>query len=309
MKRDSWLLLLYGLPTRRNAERVNLWRKLKKFGAIHLETSGYVLPDEPAQYERFQWLGKQIQDAGGQTTLMRVVEIDGLSSEEVVAMFNEARAVEYREMGAACKAALTRYRKGRESELAAELERQKRRFKDLQGIDYFDSPAAHDAQMLLRRVEKALTPQKGNLAARKLEARHFIGKTWLTRPRPGIDRAGSGWLIRQFIDPTAKFIFDTDPRKHPDALAFDMADVEFTHHGDDCTFETLVKRFGITDQGVSKIAEMVHDADLEDDKFHRCECFGINAVLSGWSRGGMSDDELLNKGIECFEGLYREIAQ
>jgi hypothetical protein len=98
-----------------------------------------------------------------------------------------------------------------------------------------------------------------------------------------------------------------DPRKHPEALPFDMADVEFSHHGEDCTFETLVKRFRITDKAVLTMAEMVHDADLGDDKFHHCECIGINCVLAGWARAGLHDRELLAKGIECFEGLYQQI--
>ena len=98
-----------------------------------------------------------------------------------------------------------------------------------------------------------------------------------------------------------------EPSKYPSALPFDMAGVEFSHQGEDCTFETLVKRFGIRDDAVLVIAEMVHDADLEDEKFSRCECIGINAVLSGWARSDMKDSELLAKGIECFEGLYREL--
>src|SRR5947207_8126604 len=90
--RNTWLLLLYALPTRQNTERVNLWRKLKKFGAVALQTSGYVLPDDPAQFERLQWLSKEIRDAGGEATLIRVAEIDGVSNQAVVGMFNEARA-------------------------------------------------------------------------------------------------------------------------------------------------------------------------------------------------------------------------
>ena len=129
----------------------------------------------------------------------------------------------------------------------------------------------------------------------------------MTRPRPGIDRAGTAWLIRRFIDPKAKFVFGTEPSRHPKALPFDMADVEFSHHGEDCTFETMVKRFGIGDRAVKKMAEMVHDADLEDGKFERHECEGINAVLGGWARNGLSDGELLAKGMECFEGLYRSL--
>ena len=93
--------------------------------------------------------------------------------------------------------------------------------------------------------------------------------------------------------------------KHSQAIPFDMADVEFSHHEDDCTFETLVKRFGIEDKAVLKIAEMVHDADLEDGRYQRTECIGINCVLTGWAKSSMTDAELLAKGIECFEGLYQ----
>src|SRR5437879_11164016 len=75
MKSERWLLLLYGLPTKRNSARVSLWRKLRKFGAVQLKTSAYLLPDQPVNYERFQWLAKQIEDAGGDATLIRVEEI------------------------------------------------------------------------------------------------------------------------------------------------------------------------------------------------------------------------------------------
>src|SRR5216117_141763 len=138
-----------------------------------------------------------------------------------------------------------------------------------------------------------------------LAAKKFAGKTWLTRPRPEIDRVGSAWLIRKFIDPKAKFIFSTDPAIHRDAIPYDMFEVEFSHHGDDCTFETLVKRFGIADKAVLKIAEMVHDTDLEDGKFQTIECVGLNVVLGGWARTRIQDAELLAKGMDCFEGLYR----
>jgi hypothetical protein len=159
--------------------------------------------------------------------------------------------------------------------------------------------------MLLQRVERLLAPRKTGASPPKLDAGKFVGKTWLTRPRPGIDRAGSAWLIRRFIDLKARFVFGMDPAKHPQALPFDIADAEFSHHEDDCTFEILVKRFGISDKTVLEIAEMVHDADLEDGKFQRSECVGINCVLTGWASSRLSDQELLAKGIECFEGLYQ----
>jgi hypothetical protein len=302
---STWLLLLYALPARQNTERVNLWRRFKRFGAVALKTSGYVLPDNPAQFERLQWLSKQVQDAGGETALIRVAEIVGMSNKEVVSLFNEARAAEYKELAATCQEALDRYTKSGDAELSAVLQRQQRRFREIREIDYFNSPGVHDAQVALQQVEKVLVPQKGANATRKLDPSEFTGKTWLTRPSPGIDRAGSAWLIRRFIDAKAKFVFDMDLAKHPKAIPFDMADVEFSHHADECTFETLVKRFGIGDKAVLRIAEMVHDADLEDQKFGRYECIGINCVLTGWARTGMRDEELLAKGTGCFEGLYQ----
>ena len=303
--RRAWLLLLYALPTQQNTERVNLWRRLKRFGAVALQTSGYVLPDDPTQFERFQWLSKQIRDAGGEATLIRVAEIDGMSNEAVAGMFNDARAAEYKELAAACRETLNEKRKG--EELVTEIAKHQRRFQEIRAVDYFDSPAAHDARMMLQRAEKALARGPSGAPARRVDPKEFVGKLWLTRPRPGIDRAGSAWLIRKFIDAKARFVFAPQPSAHPKAIPFDMADVEFSHHGEDCTFETLVKRLGITDKAVQRMAEMVHDADLEDGKFNHCECIGINCVLSGWARTEMKDSELLAKGIECFEGLYREL--
>ncbi len=220
-------------------------------------------------------------------------------------MFNEARAADYRELAAACQDTLARHRKKNAPELASEFAKLKQRFRDIKKIDYFNAPAALTAQMWLDQMEKALAPKQGVVAAQKLDPRQFVGKVWLTRPRPGIDRAGSAWLLRKFIDPKAEFVFDIEPAKQPHAVPFDMADVEFSHHGDDCTFETFVKRFEVADKAVLRMAEMVHDADLEDQKFQRCECIGINAVLTGWARTSMSDSELLEKGIACFEGLYQ----
>ena len=302
-----WLLLLYALPTQRNAERVNLWRKLKKFGAVQLQSSGYLLPNTPPHVERFQWLVNQIRDAGGDATLIRFAKMDGVSNQEIIGMFNQARATDYKQLAAACQGALSRRSKRKSAKPATELAKLRQRFSEIRQIDYFDSPQAHDAQMMLRRLEKAAVGPKGASPAQKLRASDYVGKTWLTRPRPGIDRAGSAWLIRRFIDPKVVFIFDMDLASHPDALPFDMAETGFSHRGEDCTFETLVKTFGIKEPAVRQIAEMVHDADLEDGKFKRCECIGINNVLSGWAKSSMTDAELLTKGMDCFEGLYRSL--
>jgi hypothetical protein len=153
----------------------------------------------------------------------------------------------------------------------------------------------------LRKLEGPELEAKTQL---KLEARDFRGKVWLTRPRPEIDRVGSAWLIRKFIDPKAKFVFGYNRAPSRRVLTFDMLGGDFSHDGDDCTFETFIRRFGIQDKAARKIAEMVHDADLDDDKFQRNECIGIDRILKGWAKQGLPDKEILRRGSECFDALY-----
>jgi hypothetical protein len=78
----------------------------------------------------------------------------------------------------------------------------------------------------------------------------------------------------------------------------------FGHRGEDCTFETLQKDFRIRDAKVKVISEIIHDADLADEKFGRKEGIGVDEVLKGWARQGIPDDKLLERGMELIEGLY-----
>ena len=94
------------------------------------------------------------------------------------------------------------------------------------------------------------------------------------------------------------------PSPGGEVIHFDMVDAEFSHHGDRCTFEMLLERFAIDDKALRRIGEMIHDADLEDAKYQRTECIGIDRVLKGWGKSGMRDEEILAHGFECFDGLY-----
>ena len=296
----SWLLLLFSLPTNRNTERVAVWRRLKKMGAVQIKTSTYLLPDEPAQYEQFQWLAQQIRDYGGDSTLVRAQEIEGLTKEKVIAMFNDARAKDYGELRKSLQGFITRRKKMDAEESAPELERLTRQFREIRAIDFFDSARGHDIAMLLRRAE-------GPKRSRQLEildVKQYQGKTWLTRPRPEIDRVGSAWLISKFIDRKPKFVFASSAEAFPNAIPFDMLDAEFSHHGNCCTFETLIRRFAISDKSLAKIGEMIHDADLDDARFQRVEAVGIDRVLKGWAKQELSDQEILRRGFECFDALY-----
>ena len=299
MDQIPWLLLLYSLPTKRNTERVAVWRRFKKIGALQLTTSTYLLPDQPTHHEHFQWLAKLIRDSGGEATLIRVREIEGLSNEKLVEMFDDARDREYAVLSKALRA-LERSKKARAND-ADELDRLTRQFRAIRGTDFFESTRGQEIEIRLRKIEE-MSQAKG--AFPKIDPASYRGRTWLTRPRPEIDRVGSAWLIRKFIDPEAQFGFGRHVSAEPGAVSFDMLEAEFSHVGEDCTFETLTKRFVIRDKAVQKIGEMIHDADLEDDKFQRTECVGIDRILKGCAKEGLPYEEILRRGFECFDALY-----
>jgi hypothetical protein len=296
----SWLLLLFSLPTNRNTERVAVWRRLKKMGAVQIKTSTYLLPDEPTQYEQFQWLAQQIREYGGDSTLVRAQEIEGLTKERVIAMFNDALAKNYGELRKSLQSFITRRKKMDAEEAVSELERLTRQFREVRAVDFFDSPRGHDVAMLLRRAEGP----KRSRQLETLDVKQYQGKIWLTRPHPEIDRVGSAWLIARFIDRKPKFVFAPTADAIAGAIPFDMLDAQFSHHGNYCTFETLIRRFAISNKSLVKIGEMIHDADLDDARFQRVEAIGIDRVLKGWAKEGLPDEEILRRGFECFDALY-----
>jgi hypothetical protein len=127
---------------------------------------------------------------------------------------------------------------------------------------------------------------------------------WATRAGVHIDRAACAWLLRRFVDPDATFVFVDDPAEVPmDATAFDMRGVELGHHGRDCSFETILRRYQLDDPVLWKLAELVHEADLDDERFDVPEARGLDVVLRGLSM--VADDaRVLEVSKPLFDGLY-----
>src|SRR5919198_3105774 len=298
-----WLLLMFSLPTKQASGRVEVWRKLKKYGALPLRTSGYLLPNTPENQERFEWLAAAIRKYKGQASVVEVRAIDDLPPDRLKEKFIEARSRDYQELIGDLK---KRARKVKHEPGA--VARFRRRLQEIVAIDFFNSPLRSRAEALLESAD-SIGQSKAIPTSGGRTRKEYLDRSWVTRPRPGIDRVSSAWLIRRFIDPNAQFMFANDPQQHPDALPFDMFQGSgFGHRGDDCTFETLRKEFAIRDPKVEAIAEIIHDADLADEKFGRSEGLGLDRVLVGWAQQGVSDDELLRRGMELIEGLYRSIA-
>ena len=129
---------------------------------------------------------------------------------------------------------------------------------------------------------------------------------WVTRPQPHIDRTACAWLIRRFIDPEADFAFAPDPEsaKALGGTPFDMRGVELGHHEGGCSFETVLRRYKLTDPALHEIAAMVHDADLDDDKFRSPEAAGLDALVRGLGLVTPDDQELLRFTHRVYDGLY-----
>jgi hypothetical protein len=127
---------------------------------------------------------------------------------------------------------------------------------------------------------------------------------WATRAHCHVDRAACAWLIRRFIDPEAEFVFVDDPSEVPgDATSFDMRGAELGHHGGDCSFETFLRRYKLDDPVLREIGKIVHEADLDDERYDAPEAPGLDVLLRGLSMT-QEDEQLLAITAPLFDALY-----
>jgi hypothetical protein len=310
-----WLLMVHQLPSEPSSVRVRTWRQLQELGAVSIKQAVYVLPDSPPARDAFMRVRADIASAGGQASVFASGSLDGGADEALVEAFRGSRERDYATMvreGERTLRTLAGSRKRSGTQTAAarlRLQQLRERLGEVERLDFFGASGRDRVVAILRQLASAVgteSGQSGSGPARRPELIGYRGRLWVTRPRPGIDRLASAWLIRRFIDPAARFDFVTDHRKAPaNALPFDMSEVEFSHQGDHCTFETLCERFGIQDRGVGRIAAIVHDLDLKDDRFGSPETPTIGGLIQGLQRANSDDQVLLDRGMALFEALYR----
>lgn len=128
---------------------------------------------------------------------------------------------------------------------------------------------------------------------------------WATRRGCHVDRTACIWLVRSFVDGDASFSFFDDPAQAPEGAAlFDVLGARLSHHGEDCSFETFLKEYELVDPILWEIAEIVHDADLMDEKYGRAESEGLDAIVRGMQLSTAHDHELTWHTDVVFDGLY-----
>jgi hypothetical protein len=277
----------------------------------------YALPDRPDTREDFEWLKTEVKAAGGDASVFAADNVDAWSDDALVEEFRRARQDVYEELGRDAEQALKRAASARRPKgtrapaLRRLLEIFRERLVAAEKIDFFGSAGRDRVLTLLGQLEEHIggtrrQPAPSGTADPSGRKALFQGRVWITRPRPGVDRMASAWLIRLFIDREARFGFATDREAVPDhGVPFDMFGVEFSHQGDGCTFETLCSVFGVAGPALSRIAAIVHDLDLKDDRFGAPECSTVGAMIEGLQLAHQNDDALLEHGMMLFDSLYR----
>jgi len=307
-----WLLLVHQLPPTPSNLRVRTWRRLQELGAVAVKQSVYVLPDNPESREDFEWLKVEIEGSGGEASVYSAEHVDAAAEAALIEEFRRARQLAYSELASELqrlhRAGQSRQPAGRRRDLA----RYRQRFAAVERIDFFGSAGRDRVVALLAEIEAASSAgdkKSKTQRAHDGSTQDYAGRLWVTRPRPGVDRMASAWLIRRFIDAAARFGFLTDVDAAPaNAVPFDMFGAGFGHQGDRCTFETLQARFAIRDAAVTRLATIVHDLDLKDGKFGAPEATTVGATIDGLQLSCADDERLLEHGMVMFEALYRSFA-
>lgn len=318
----TWLLLLHHLPKEPTSLRVRVWRRLLKLGAVAVKSSAYVLPLSPSTLEDFTWLRQEIESGGGEAVIFEAASVLGSTDQEIVAAFRRDRDTAYARAGSDLVSLCERLSSPRSGSrpaprdlelLQKEVDAMQEELDRIAEIDFFKAEGRGEPLAAMKRARTLLEDLQGRKPGRPASPRaapardkaDYQGRLWITRPRPHIDRCASAWLIRRFIDNRPRFSFAAEGARPKSGIPYDMAGAEFGHRGEDCTFETLMKDFGLdADPAVKAISEIVHDVDLKDGKYGRTEAAGVNAVLRGLMAGVRDDKKLLRDAGAVFDGLY-----
>ena len=320
---QEWLLIFYSVPSQPVSNRMMIWRKLSKAGAVQLKGAVYILPATEEHEEFLQWLIGEVKSMGGDGAFVRSAEIRSMDEADIRALFIKQSEQEYRGFDKnldALERKVQSITKGSNKGDAGTLGVQVAKIaKDLENVyrrDFFSSPFGGVMAKRMQALESGLKGLGRNTAEKPAaikprRAVDYQGRTWATRKNPFVDRMASAWLIKRFIDPKASFVFIDDRNVasiDKNKVAFDMRGGAFTHVGDLCTFEVLVRSFGIKDKAVKKIAEIVHDLDVKDEKYGKPEAAGVEDILAGIRKTAKNNADGLERGMAAFEMLYQSKA-
>lgn len=309
-----WLILVHAIPPKPDYLRAKVGRRLARIGAVALKNSVYLLPRSPESLEDLTWVQREVVAGGGECSVAEANFVGDHSDDDLVATFRAARDRDYEEIADEAarlrSATNTTTDEGTPDRISADLGRLRRRLQEVKAIDFFGASSAGRAGEELRKFAAAIRSLESPPAS-DLAIRGAPGRTWVTRRNIHVDRIGSAWLIRRFIDADASFLFVStdDYVVAANHQRFDMFEGEYTHEGSRCTFETLLVRFALDDAALAAIGEIVHDIDFKERAFARAETDGIERLLDGLAHVHAADEDRLVHGSAIFDALYAALGR
>ena len=305
MPPTTWYLLIHRLPVRPLYFRARVRRLLAEAGAVPLKKAVYALPKSSGGLERLTLIADQVRSGGGEAFVCEAKFTGDRDAALLMEAIRKERAADYtrilRDARALHRAATAAGVKRKEG-LTSNLGRIRARLERVRSID--PTPADREARTAIESIERLLQPSREGRTGKALPT--LVGRTWVTRRGLHVDRLACAWVVRRFIDPAATFRFadPNDLRAGPDELTFDTPRGRFSHQEGRCSVETLLLEAGITDDGVRRITEIVHDLDLKDGRFQHPETAGIERLIAGIVQGHDDDRTRLDRAIALFDDLH-----
>lgn len=306
----NWITLVISLPTENANTRMRAWRALKASGAAVLRDGVYLMPEREACRQALDGVAADVIAGGGNAYVLRV---EAPAGTDFVPLFD--RSAEF----AALVQEISRVQATLSTDNANESLKQARKLRkalaSLGEIDFFQSEAQRQTDAALQALELALarllSPDEPNAASgaiARLDRAAFLGKTWATRQRPWVDRLACAWLVRRYIDPTAKLLWLESPQDCPKkAIGFDFDGATFSHIGAKVSFEVMLASFGFESAALQRMGHLVHFLDVGG--LQPPEAAGIESVLAGLRDAMADDDQLLQAAGAVFDGLLQTFSK
>ena len=306
----SFLALFVSLPTKASTGRMRVWRSVKAQGCATLRDGVYLLPDSADSAATLGEVAAQAVEVGGSGEVYRLSGCDEAQEAALRALFD--RGEEYASIAEEIKALGRNLASPDGADAMRKLQPLVRRFEQVNRIDFFPGEAQRQTLSLLDDLRDAITrrmspdePTARQADIPRLNRADYQGRTWATRARPWVDRLASAWLIRRFIDPSARIVWLASPSDCRNGwLGFDFDGAAFSHVGTKVTFETLLASFGLDSApALVRLGKLVHCLDLGG--LPVAEALGIESLLAGLRASEPDDDALLARACEIFDWLLK----
>ena len=255
---------------------------------------------------------KEVIDGGGDGSISEVRFVEGLTDEQVISLFQNSRKSDYEKIVQDANHLLAEWSSGNMNprdpavKATAQVAKLQRQFENIITIDFFKEPERGTAEILIRDLAARASGDRTDAVDATDGFDGLRDNIWVPWKTVFVDRIACGWLIRRFVDEAAIFKYvDSDTyAPDPEEIRFDMFEGEYTHEGDRCSFEVMIKRLSLQDWGLAALSEVIHDIDLKDSKYDRAETDGFNALLTGLAASEPDDDKRMTQGLQLFDNLY-----